>query len=99
MQSQSNSANLDHLSTGELAARLGQLRLADCEPHRALLVGRVREVDPDVDPGTPTVVLLRMLGALWSPRDHMSPLVSTKPGPSEGAPSEGAAADDVAFAS
>lgn len=64
MHQQSNSANLLALDSRELAAKLGQLRLADCEPHRALLLERVAVAWPDVDPATPTVVLLRALSVL-----------------------------------
>lgn len=62
MNQQSNSANLARLSTPELAAFLGQLRLVDCEQHRALIVARLTEAGRDVGPNPPLVTLLRLLG-------------------------------------
>lgn len=59
---QSNSANFDTLTTPELAAALGQLRWSECEPLRELMLARIARTQPDIEPTTPTVVLLRMLG-------------------------------------
>ena len=67
---QSNSANPATMTLTELAAWAGQLTLAGCEPHRALLLDRVNGavVDP-FPPTVPTVVLLRVLGALAADGD------------------------------
>lgn len=62
MKQQSNSTDLALLSAPELAAVLGQLRLVDCEQHRALIVARLTDAGRDVGPNPPLVALLRLLG-------------------------------------
>jgi len=67
MEQQSNQPNLDEMSATDLAAYLGQLPIAECEPHRDEMIDRLRSAGHDVDATTPTVVLLRLLGTLPTP--------------------------------